>query len=160
MNCVEVQNTGLNLQLPSSRQSDQWNGAGGARLGVTGTALPTDGWPRNKPRELRAGATRGGGGGRLSDRADHGFSLLHRSLARTTRRSGNLVCRPNPWSTTKTGASNHMHLATSEQAYWQWLGPRDCRFFHGGGCRQPGQRQSLGSLPVKPILPVRRDELI
>ena len=59
-----MQNTGLNLQLSSSRQSDQWNGAGGARLGVTGTALPTDGWPRNKPRELRAGATRGGGGGR------------------------------------------------------------------------------------------------
>ena len=132
--------TGLNLQLSSSRQSDQWNGAGGARLGVTGTALPTDGWPRNKPRDLRANATRGGGGGRWSDRADHGFSLLHRSLARTTRRSGSLVCRPPATVCTWP----HRSRRTGNGWVHETVG-----FCTAAAVGRPGQRQSLGSLPVK-----------
>ena len=152
-----MQNTGLNLQLSSSRQSDQWNGAGGARLGVTGTALPTDGWPRLEscvpvqPEEVEAG------GCRTVPTTDFRsciglWRVRHVGLEA-------LVCRPNPWSTTKTGASNRMHLATSEHAYWQWLGPRDCRFLHGG-CRQARTTSVPWLSPVKRILPVRRDELI
>ena len=145
--------TGLNLQLSSSRQSDQWNGAGGARLGVTGTALPSnDGHGTSlescvpvQPEAVEAG------GCRTVPTTDFRsciglWRVRHVGLEAwfvvpthgvPPRLAPATVCTW-PHRSTRTG-NGWVHETVG--------------FCTAAAVGRPGQRQSLGSLPVRPILP-------